>query len=83
MVRVYTLSLGQLSKKKNMGKIAIIFLSISFCMCFWCSKEPSHRDGSFDHLQHMVGLRNKKNNFLLSTLNWGPALCIQAVKALC
>ena len=36
-------------------------------MCFVCSKEPSHRDHSFEYLhrsfeypQHMFWLRNKK-----------------------
>ena len=42
-------------------------------MCFGCSKEPSHRDGSFEYPQHMFWLRNKKNNFQLRTLIWGPA----------
>ena len=32
-------------------------------MCFVCSKEPSHRDGSFEYPQHMYWLRNKKINF--------------------
>ena len=43
-------------------------------MCFGCSKEPSHRDGSFEYPQHMFWLRNKKNNFQLCTLIWGPDL---------
>ena len=43
---------GQLSKN-NLHKIGIIFLSISLNMCFGCSKEPSHRDGSFEYPQHM------------------------------
>ena len=34
---------------------------------FLCSKEPSHRDGSFEYRQHMFPLRNKKNNFQLRT----------------
>ena len=42
-------------------------------MCFGCSKEPSHRDGSYEYPQHMFWLRNKLNNFLLRTLIWGPA----------
>ena len=42
-------------------------------MCLGCSKEPSHRDGSFEYPQYMFWLRNKKNNFLLHTLIWGPA----------
>ena len=29
-------------------------------MCFGCSKEPSHRDGSFEYPQHMFWLRNKE-----------------------
>ena len=29
-------------------------------MCFGCSKEPSHRDNSFEYLQHMFWFRNKK-----------------------
>ena len=43
-------------------------------MCFWCSKEPSHRDGSFEYPQHMFWWRNKKNNFQLCTLIWGPGV---------
>ena len=50
---------------KSMRKIAIIFLSISLNMCFRCSREPSHRDGSFEHPQHMSWLRNKKNSLQL------------------
>ena len=42
-------------------------------MCVGCPKEPSHRDGSFEYPQHMFLFRNKKNNFHLHTLNWGPA----------
>ena len=41
-------------------------------MCFGCSKELSHRDGSFEYPQHMFWLTNKKNDFLLHTLIWGP-----------
>ena len=43
-------------------------------MCFGsigCSKEPSHRDISFEHTKHFLGLRNKKK-ILLNTLIWGP-----------
>ena len=55
-----------------MRKIAIIFLSISLNMCFGCSKELSHQDGSFEYPQHTFWLRNKKNNnFQLRTLIWG------------
>ena len=64
---------GQLGKN-NLHKIAIIFLSISLNMCFRCSKEPSHQEGSFEYPQHMFWLRNKKNNFQLRTFIWGPKL---------
>ena len=36
-------------------------------MCFGCSKEPSHRDVSFEYRQ-----QNKKTNFQLRALIWGP-----------
>ena len=39
---------------------------------FGFSKEQSHRDDSFEYPQHMFWLRNKKNNFQLLTLIWGP-----------
>ena len=67
---------GQLSKHFYY-KIAIIFLPISLNMCFGCSKEPSHRDDSFEYPQHMFWLRNKKNNFLLHILIWGPGTHFQ------
>ena len=41
-------------------------------MCFGCSKELSHCDGSFEYPQHIFWLRNKKNNFQLRTFIWGP-----------
>ena len=51
-------------------KIVNIFLPIIFSICFVCSKEPSHGDGSFEYPQHMFWLRNKKkNSVLLSTQN--------------
>ena len=39
-----------------------IFLSIDFNMCFECSKELSHGDGSFEYPQHMFCIRDKKIN---------------------
>ena len=59
-------------KQTNLRKIVIIFLSISLNMCFGCSKELSPREGSFEYPQHMFWLTNKKNNFQLRTLIWGP-----------
>ena len=43
-------------------------------MCFGGPKELSHGDGSFEYPQHMFWLRNKKNNFQLRTLIWGPGM---------
>ena len=42
-------------------------------MCFVCSKEPSHRDGSFQfmYLQIMFWLRNKENIFKYILLSGG------------
>ena len=73
--RSYFLSWGQLSIT-NLRTFVIIFLSISINMCFGCSKEPSHRDGSYEYPQHMFWLRNKKNNFQLRTLILGPAYTV-------
>ena len=52
----------------------IIFLPINLDICFRCSKELSHREGSFEYPQHMFWLRNKKNNFLVRTLICRPGL---------
>ena len=41
-------------------------------MCFGCSKELSHWDCSSEYPLHMFWLRNKKNNFPVRTLIWGP-----------
>ena len=64
-------------KKNNLRKIAVIFSSISLNMCFGCSKEPSHRDGSFEYPQHMFRLRNKKIIFSYALLSWGLTHCIR------
>ena len=47
------------------------FLIHQFNMCFGCSKEPSHRDGSFEYPQHMFWLRNKKIIFSYTLLSGG------------
>ena len=43
--------------QKIVCKIVIISLSVSLNICFGCSKEPSHRDGPFEHPQHMQWYR--------------------------
>ena len=50
-----------------------IFLPISLNMCFGCSEELSHWDGSFEHPQHMFWMRNKEKSFPIHTLIWRPA----------
>ena len=40
-------------------------------MSFGCSKESSHRDGSFEYPQHMFWLRNKKIIFSYALLSGG------------
>ena len=45
------------------SKFVNIFLTISLNICFVCSKEPSHRDGTFEYPQHMFWLKNKKIDF--------------------
>ena len=52
-----------LDTEKIERKNVDIFLTISRNVFFGCSKEPSHRDGSFEYPQHMFPLRNKKINF--------------------
>ena len=42
-----------------------ISLSIGFNICFGCSKEPSHRDGSSEYTRYVIWLKNK-NLFLVS-----------------
>ena len=44
-------------------KNVILFLAISLNMCFGCSKELSHRSGSFEYPQHIFRLENKKIYF--------------------
>ena len=59
--------------------LLIIFLPISLNICFGCSKELSHLDGSFEYPQHMFWLRDKKNIFLLHSLIWGPGVLKRTV----
>ena len=51
------------SSEKIECYILNIFLFIILNISFGCSNEPSHRDGSFEHSQHMFWLRNMKTNF--------------------
>ena len=58
--------------KFYLRKIVIIFLPLNLNMCFGCSKEPSHRDGSFEYPQHMFWMINEENSFPIHTLIWRP-----------
>ena len=87
--KVMTLSLladGEVPSDINPDKeiILIIFLPINLNMCYGCSKEPSHRDGSFEYTQHMFWMRNKENNFPICSLIWRPdqIACILAPNCL-
>ena len=48
-------------------------------MCFGCSKEPSHRDGSFEYPQHMFWVRNKEISFPIHTLILRPDVLVSVV----
>ena len=39
---------------KNVSVKIVIFLLPIFSICFGCSKELSHIDGSFEYLQHAL-----------------------------
>ena len=45
-----------------------IFLSVSFNICFGCSKEQSHWDGSLECPQHMFWLKIRKSFFLYTLI---------------
>ena len=68
MIQILQYEVSELLEHKNVMN----FLSISLNMCLGCSKEPSHRDGSFEYPQYMFWLRNKKFQFKLPTLIWMP-----------
>ena len=40
-------------------------------MCFGCSKEPSHQDGSFEYPQHMFWVSNEENSSPYALLSGG------------
>ena len=70
---IITMYIGP-DEKYSKNKIGIIFLAISFDICFECSKEPSCQDVSFEYPQHIFGFRNKKINFQLCILIWRPVI---------
>ena len=53
LMGMHCISLVQINKnflRKNVN----IFLPNSFNLCFGCSKEPSHLDGSFEYPQYVL-----------------------------
>ena len=42
--------------------IITIRVAVPFKHVFWCSKEPSHQEGSFEYPQHMFWFRNTHSN---------------------
>ena len=53
-------------------------------MCFGCSKEPSHRDSSFEYPQHMFWFRNKENNFFIVSHSYlGPESIVKITTPEC
>ena len=58
-----------------------IFLSIIFNICVWCSKEPSHCDGSFEYLQHMFWLRNKNIYVTMKMRHVIFMVCVRAMSS--
>ena len=57
-----------LNKQNFAGYNCKYFLPIISNICFGCSKEPSHWDGSFEYQQHMFWFRNKKIIFCYALL---------------
>ena len=66
-----------LDKQYFQRKIVNIVLRIIFKICFGCSKEPSHQDGSFEYQQQMFWLRKKK--IIFSVTHSEHELCIHTV----
>ena len=61
---------GQLSNFFSV-KLWLFSFTISLNICFGCSKEPSHRDGSFEHPQHSFGREIRKIIFWYAGLSGG------------
>ena len=59
-MRKSTYTISGLDTHNFQRKIVKIVLPTSFNICFVCSKEPSHGDGSFEHPKHMFKLMGKK-----------------------
>ena len=64
-MRVMPLHVNQ---KSDYDMITVnIFLPISFHLCFGCSIETSHRDGSFEYHNICFGLEKKINMGLITS----------------
>ena len=54
MVEILFKGLDKLFERKSENT----FLPITFNICLGSSKEPSHREGSFEYPKHMFWMRN-------------------------
>ena len=57
-------------------KIVIIFLPICLNMCFGCSKEPSHQDGSLEYPQHVFVYKENKKSLKCPLLSGELEYCL-------
>ena len=75
MANITAILKSQFKISKNFQcKSVDMFLPIFFIICFGCSKEPSHWDGSFKYPQHMFWLRNKVFNKIWASA-WDSQQC--------
>ena len=59
---------SQIYKDFERKIVNIFYLSINLNNCFGCSKEPSHRDSSFEYQQRIIRCRISKLIFNYSLL---------------
>ena len=58
-----------------LSKIAFVFLPISVNLCFGCSGEASHWDGSFEHPQYRFVLSVQRSRLIDAVLLGTQDLC--------
>ena len=58
-----------------LSEIAFVFLPISVNLCFGCSGEPSHGDGSFGHPQYRFDLSVQRSRLIEAVLLGTKDLC--------
>ena len=58
-----------------LSEIALVFLPISVNLCFGCSGEASHWDGSFEHPQYRFVLSVQRSRLIEAVLLGTQDLC--------